>query len=172
MCGKKPKKSPKKSTGTNNPSQSVADASKGPNQNVLPVLPPRQHGPGCAVEIALLEKHSEHCKHRKLDNPARNPTDDTFGSYFVVGRVTYQMCARPCSAQKGAKPYKGGANATKHQVSNSASMQSGAQFPPQSARYPNCPCPNPPKPVYAMFEMLGGFQQEYEGRRRHKKSHR
>lgn len=91
------------------PDDSYEDDYRSPSENFFddfpddpdkyyPLPPPREHGPGCVVEIALLEKHSDHCKHKKQVNPMGDPEDDTHGNYFVVGRVAYHMCARPCGA--------------------------------------------------------------------------
>lgn len=68
---------------------------------LLKMPPPRISNGGCVLEIALLEKHSDHCKHKKK-TPSKWSKDDKIGDYFVVGRITYQMCARPC--QKGREP--------------------------------------------------------------------
>lgn len=68
--------------------------------NYYPTPPPREHGPGCVVELALLEKHSANCRHNKMEGPGRS-LDDSVGSYHVVGRVTYHMCARPCGGGGG-----------------------------------------------------------------------
>lgn len=67
---------------------------------VYPEPAARYHGHGCAMELALLEKHSAHCKHIKTPSPVHNNKDNRAGSYYVVGRVVYEMCARPCGGGK------------------------------------------------------------------------
>ncbi|KAJ8926682.1 hypothetical protein NQ314_020925 [Rhamnusium bicolor] len=58
----------------------------------LPILIPRYHGPGCAMEVNVLEKHDNHCSYKKMKNPERNPTDDRTGSYEVIGRLVFKTC--------------------------------------------------------------------------------
>ncbi|KAF2879244.1 hypothetical protein ILUMI_26931 [Ignelater luminosus] len=59
----------------------------------LPVLIAREHGPHCALEVSVLEKHAEGCSKRKVDRGGRNPLDDRVGSYDVVNRLVYRTCA-------------------------------------------------------------------------------
>lgn len=67
---------------------------KSPNQSELklPVLPHRFHGPGCAMEIDILEKHDGKCRFRKKANADRNPTEDRIGSYEAIGRIVFRTC--------------------------------------------------------------------------------
>lgn len=59
----------------------------------LPVLPPRKHGSGCAIEVSILEKHVHGCHNKKINTGGRNTLDDKVGSYDVVGRLVYETCA-------------------------------------------------------------------------------
>ncbi|KAJ8924199.1 hypothetical protein NQ315_006990 [Exocentrus adspersus] len=58
----------------------------------LPMLASRYHGPGCAMEVEVLEKHDVNCRYRKSKNPKRNPADDRSGSYEVIGRLKFKTC--------------------------------------------------------------------------------
>ncbi|KAG5872275.1 hypothetical protein JTB14_029937 [Gonioctena quinquepunctata] len=58
----------------------------------LPYLSSRYHGPGCAMEISVLEKHDEKCRFKKSKNPRRDPVDDRSGSYDVIGRIMFKTC--------------------------------------------------------------------------------
>ncbi|XP_050517439.1 uncharacterized protein LOC126892050 [Diabrotica virgifera virgifera] len=62
----------------------------------LPHLIPRYHGPGCALEVCVLEKHDFSCKYKKLENEneTRNVLDDKVGSYDVIGRIKYKTCTK------------------------------------------------------------------------------
>nr|XP_023028268.1 uncharacterized protein LOC111516334 [Leptinotarsa decemlineata] len=58
----------------------------------LPTLASRYHGPDCAMEINVLEKHGKKCSYKKMKNPDRNPIDDRVGSYDVIGRIMFRTC--------------------------------------------------------------------------------
>ncbi|XP_057672239.1 uncharacterized protein LOC130903892 [Diorhabda carinulata] len=69
----------------------------------LPVILPRYHGPGCALEICVLEKHKVNCNWKKSKNENRNPVDDRIGSYDVIGRIKYRTCALSAKENKTVK---------------------------------------------------------------------
>lgn len=58
----------------------------------LPVVSPRYHGKGCALEVTILEKHEPNCTYRKNENLKRNVEDDRVGEYDVVGRMVFKTC--------------------------------------------------------------------------------
>ncbi|CAH0551841.1 unnamed protein product [Brassicogethes aeneus] len=58
---------------------------------ILPVITPRYHGPGCSMEIAILEKHEHGCRFKKLSNELRT-SDDRSGSFEYIGRLAYKTC--------------------------------------------------------------------------------
>ncbi|XP_072399468.1 uncharacterized protein [Diabrotica undecimpunctata] len=60
----------------------------------LPLLTPRYHGQGCALEVCVLEKHDSNCEYKKLENESRNLIDDRVGSYEVIGRIKYKTCTK------------------------------------------------------------------------------
>lgn len=177
MCGggKKAKK-PVDSRSTNFPSASEHRANLNPN--MYPTVPPRQHGQGCVIELALLEKHSDHCKHKKMESAERHPVDDKIGSYYVVGRVTYEMCARPCGGLKSNMKGGGGKKVVSAGSGGGGgrsvvSYSTGNENAGSQNRYPNCPCPNPPVYMYnAMQETLGQKFNEIDTSRNREKSPR
>lgn len=57
----------------------------------LPLLPPRYHGPGCAMEVAVLEKHEQNCPYKKANTQGRS-SDDTAADYEYISRVVLKTC--------------------------------------------------------------------------------
>lgn len=64
---------------TRNVSITAGQPRNGNGKKTYPLAPPREHGPGCVVELALLEKHGNNCRHFKFPNPEANPEDDQQG---------------------------------------------------------------------------------------------
>lgn len=77
--------------------------------SILPIIVPRYHGPGCSMEIGILEKHHSKCRcsihisinydkvisiyrFKKLDNEFRHPVDDKAGSFEFIGRMSFKTC--------------------------------------------------------------------------------
>lgn len=109
---------------------------------IYPVPTPRKHGKGCALELALLEKHSHTCRHKKCKNPFA-AKDDKVGSYIVVGRVTYEMCARRC---KTTPPIPVNMNPNQPMNPNQVSIP-GCGPPPAGGtgqKFCEICCPDPP----------------------------
>lgn len=58
----------------------------------IPVVKPRYHGPCCALEICVLEKHQPQCKFKKTNPCKKLSPDDKCGSYEVIGRMKFKTC--------------------------------------------------------------------------------
>ncbi|XP_044263194.1 uncharacterized protein LOC123010394 [Tribolium madens] len=71
---------------------------------VLPLLVERHHGPGCAMEISVLEKHEDSCLYKKQPAHGRK-LEDRVGSYECIGRIVFRTCANDeVSDQTEKKP--------------------------------------------------------------------
>lgn len=81
----------KKVTSVKSPYFSQGSSSQAETKQ-LPSLSPRYHGPNCAMEINVLEKHEQTCRYRKKMNPERNLTEDQVGSYETIGRIIFNTC--------------------------------------------------------------------------------
>lgn len=57
----------------------------------LPLVLERHHGPGCAMEISVLEKHEASCMYKKEESDGRN-IEDRVGSYECIGRMVFRTC--------------------------------------------------------------------------------
>ncbi|EFA07368.2 hypothetical protein TcasGA2_TC016343 [Tribolium castaneum] len=66
---------------------------------VLPLLVGRHHGPGCAMEINVLEKHDDSCLYKKQPVPGRS-LEDRVGSYECIGRIVFRTCATEEASEK------------------------------------------------------------------------
>lgn len=86
------KSKPQKDSGDCEPTPPSEVLMDGGKRFDLPVLTERHHGPGCAMEIAVLERHGGTCPYKKTDSKNRHTGDDRVGSYDCIGRLVFRTC--------------------------------------------------------------------------------
>lgn len=94
MCGKK-----KKSRSSLDSECACGSVDTLDMEGIPPMIQPRHHGSACVMEFNIMEKHTEGCAHKKTFNG--NP-EDKVGSYDVIGRVVYPVCAGTSPNLKGS----------------------------------------------------------------------